>query len=229
MCGAFLTEKTMFKLCLFDFDGTLCASHDAIVHCMHRTFDHYDHPRPSRGVLDAAIRQSIGVAETFASLHRTGLSEAESLEWRDRYRILYNGGEGLARSYLFEGVEEVLKHLQSLAVPLVILSNKGEQAVLDALEHFKIGSYFDMVIAERDGVVLKPDPSSYHELIAPAYAHIMPEEILMIGDAPPDLLYARNIGAKSCWARYGHGDHEVCAAHTPDHVIDFLTDLRALF
>ena len=216
----------MYKLCIFDFDGTLCASHEAIVHCMGKTFDHYDHPRPDHGVLDTAIRKSIGIAETFANLHRTGLNEEESLEWRERYRTIYNDGEGLERSTLYDGTKEILLHLKNRNIPAIILSNKGEQAVLHALEHFGISSHFEMVIAERDGVLLKPDPSSYHELIAPKYARIKPEEILMIGDAPPDLLYARNIGAKSCWARYGHGDHAICLGHAPDHIIDGLPELK---
>ena len=219
----------MYKLCIFDFDGTLCASHEAIVHCMGKTFDCYDHPRPNHDVLDAAICKSIGIAETFANLHRTGLSETEAFEWRERYRIIYNGGEGLERSALFDGAEEILSHLKNRNIPAIVLSNKGEQAVLDALAYFSIDPYFEMVIAERDGVVLKPDPSTYHELIAPKYAHIAPDEILMIGDAPPDLLYARNIGAKSCWARYGHGNHAICMAHAPDHIIDGLSDLGKIF
>lgn len=219
----------MYKLCIFDFDGTLCASHNAIVHCMLRTFDHYDHPRPAHEILDTAIRKSIGIAETFSNLHQAGLTEEESLEWRERYRTIYNEGEGLDRSSLFDGVQDILLHLQNLNIPSIILSNKGEQAVLHALEHFGIDPHFEMVIAERDGVILKPHPSTYHELIAPKYAHIKPEEILMIGDAPPDLLYARNIGAKSCWARYGHGDHAACMAHSPDHIIDGLSDLKKIF
>jgi phosphoglycolate phosphatase len=219
---------TMIKLCIFDFDGTLCASHDAILQCMGLTFDHYDHPRPTREVLDTAIRKSIGVAETFAALHQTGLTVEESLAWRESYRTIYNDGEGLARSRLYDGVEDILEHVKSLNIPAIILSNKGEQAVLHALAHFNLGSHFEMVIAERDGVVLKPDPSTYHELIAPKYAHIAPHEMLMIGDAPPDLLYARNIGAQSCWARYGHGDHALCMAHTPDHIIDGLSDLKKI-
>lgn len=219
----------MFKLCIFDFDGTLCASHDAILHCMGMTFDHYNHPRPSRDILDDAIRKSIGVAETFAALHRMGLTKEESYEWRECYRTIYNNGEGLERSSLFDGVEEILTLLQARNISMIVLSNKGERAVLHALEHFGIGRYFDMVIAEREGVALKPDPSSYHQLIAPRYAHIEPQEMLMIGDAPPDLLYARNIGAKSCWARYGHGDHASCLSHEPDYVIDSLAELKNLF
>lgn len=218
----------MIKLCIFDFDGTLCASHEAILHCMGRTFDHYDHPRPDRDTLDMAIRKSIGVAETFASLHQSGLTKEESYAWRESYRTIYNDGEGLARSTLFEGTKEILSHLKDADIPAIILSNKGETAVLNALAHFGLGPYFHMVIAERDGLVLKPDPSSWHELIAPAYPHIDPEQVLMIGDAPPDLLYARNIGAKSCWARYGHGEHDICMAHEPDYIIDTLMDVKPI-
>ena len=218
----------MIKLCIFDFDGTLCASHQAIVHCMGLTFDHYGHPRPDHDVLDTAIRKSIGIAETFANLHQTGLSEMEALEWRERYRTIYNSGEGLARSSLYDGACDMLKALKERDIPAIVLSNKGEQAVLHALAHFKLDPYFEMVIAERDGVILKPDPSTYHELIAPKYKHITPDNILMIGDAPPDLLYARNIGAKSCWARYGHGDHAICLSHEPDYVIDALPELSKI-
>lgn len=218
----------MYKLCLIDFDGTLCATHDAIVHCMFKTFDHYDHPRPDVARVHAAIKGGVGIAQTFASLHETGLSVPQSEEWRQIYRDIYNSGDGQARSTLFEGAEGLLRTLKENDIPAVVVSNKGEQAVLNAIAHFNLGGYFHMVIAERDGLVLKPDPSSWHELIAPAYPHIAASDVLMIGDTPSDLGYARNIGAKSCWARYGYGDPDLCMAQAPDHIIDALADLNKI-
>ncbi len=217
----------MIKLCIFDFDGTLCASHDALVHCIYKTFDHYNHPRPDEARLLEALRGGVGVANTFAELHATGLTVPESIEWRDRYRAIYNSGEGPARSYLFEGAEDILKLLKAKKIPMLLVSNKGEEAVLKALDQYNLAQYFDIVLAESDGFVLKPDPSSYHTTILPKYPHIKPEEILMIGDTPSDLGYARNIGAKACWARYGYGDHALCMAHTPDYIVDSLEEISA--
>jgi phosphoglycolate phosphatase len=215
----------MIELCLFDFDGTLCATHDAIVHCMLATFDHYNQPRPELGDVNTAIRGGVGIAETFANLHSLGLSIPESESWRETYRTIYNSGDGLARTTLFDGAEDILKSLKAHSIPMVVVSNKGEEAVVKAIPHFKLGSYFDAVIAEREGIVLKPDPSSYRELIAPAYPRITPDRTLMIGDTLSDLAYAKNTGMKSCWARYGYGDPALCLALKPDYIMEKLVDI----
>lgn len=215
----------MIKLCILDFDGTLCGTHDAIAFCLNRTFDLYNQPRPSPERLDAAIKAGVVMVEAVAMLTDGRLQDAEAQEWTSTYRTLYRE-HGLERSILFPGVKEGLERLKDSGRSLVIASNKAAASVATALEHYDIARYIDLSVCDPEGIPKKPDPASYTQLIAPAFPHIMPAEIIVVGDTHADLGLARNIGALSCWARYGYGDQAACLAMNPDIVIEAFGELE---
>lgn len=217
----------MLRLCIFDFDGTLCATHEAIAYCLNRTFEHYGEPLPSSEAITATIRTGIGLSETFAALRTNSLNAGDSDGWVATYRALYNGGDGQARSYLFPGVEDVLAHLKERGCRIAVVSNKGEVAVREALAHYGIADYVDLAVCDRPGVARKPDPASYRQIIAPAFPDIAPAETIVIGDTAADIVYARNVGARACWAGYGYGDGEICSSLQPDVTLERIADLKA--
>jgi phosphoglycolate phosphatase len=215
------------ELYIFDFDGTLCATHEAIAHCLLRTFDYYSEPQPAAAAITAAIRSGIGLAETFARLRNHGLQPHEADGWAATYREFYNSGDGQGRTYLFPGVEEALAHVRDSGGAIAVVSNKGEVSVRHALAHFGIARYVDLVVGDRPGIASKPNPGSYHQIIAPAFPGITPAETMIIGDTAADIVYARNIGAVACWACYGYGDAEWCSGLAPDIILEDIGDLKA--
>lgn len=56
----------------------------------------------------------------------------------------------------------------------------------------------------------------------------MPEEVLVVGDPVADVMFAKNIGAMACWARYGHGDKSEPEKLSPKFVINSLEDVEVL-
>ncbi len=213
---------------MFDFDGTLCATREAISHCLAATFDRHREPPPSASAIAAVIRDGIALSETFVQLRGDRFTSDDADAWMKSYREIYNGGEGQARTYLFAGVERVLRHLKDTGCSVAVVSNKGEASVHGALEHFGIAGYIDLVAGDRPGMAKKPDPASYREIIAPAFPGISPAETMVVGDTAADISYARNIGARCCWASYGYGDAETCLRLSPDLVVADIGELVEL-
>jgi phosphoglycolate phosphatase len=217
-----------FELFIFDFDGTLCATHEAICHCIQKTFERYGVSVPPNEKIEWTIGTGIGLSETI--FHFNPNLNAEEIEkWVITYRDIYNSGEGKDRTFLFDGVFETLKSLfEAREASIVLVSNKGEKAVKLAIDHFKLTPYITLVVCDTKGIEKKPKPDSYENIIRPKFSHVSRDKTLVIGDTQADILFAQNIGATSCWAAYGYGDRNKCASLRPDLTIHSLYELQVL-
>ncbi len=127
---------------------------------------------------------------------------------------------------------------------MVILSNKGIAAVDAVLAQAGMTAVVDLVLGDMPGVRKKPDPMAFVEIIAPWYAQstardgegpvvdsveqLKPEEVLVVGDTVADIMFAKNVGAVACWARYGYGNVDECEKLRPDVVVDGLEEVSGL-
>ena len=211
-----------FDLYLFDFDGTLLDTHSAIVWCVTETLTAHGLPVPERQLLHSVIAKGIGLWEVLYEV-ATDIPEGEISNMVETYRRFYSLGAA-EKSALFPHVTETLEALRAAGRDCAVVSNKGIDALKEALAGFGILGYFSLVIGEQIGVPRKPDPTSYHTLIAKQFG-TKPERTLMIGDAEPDIRYAKNCGIKSAFAAYGSGDKATCLALKPDYVLKSLKDL----
>jgi phosphoglycolate phosphatase len=216
---------TSADLIVFDFDGTLCATRNAIVHCLSLTFDRLGRERPERQLALDTVGKGIDLRETFRMLC-ADVGDGDPLDqWIDTYREIYNSGEGQRQSELFPGVRQTLQTLTDAGCRVVVVSNKGERAVHNAMNHFGIAGYVDLTVCDRPGVSKKPDAASYIDIIRPMFRSIGADRTLVVGDTIADIQFARNCAVSACWAAYGYGDADVCRAMNPDLVIDSPLDL----
>ena len=218
------------KLAIFDFDGTLCATHEAITHCIDLSFRHHGRIAPDPGRVRELIGRGLGLADTFKALDALPRNDEGSMRaWIGVYRSYYNGGPGQSLTRLFPGARDVLATITSTGARIVVLSNKGEVAVRTALDRFDIASFVSLTVCDRPGRKMKPDPTSYYEEIRASFADISAAETIMVGDTVADIQFARNIQVCACWATYGYGDAAACRSLSPDIVIDALSDLYPIF
>lgn len=74
-----------------------------------------------------------------------------------------------------------------------------------------------------DGFPCKPAPDVILRGIEALDAD--PEDSLMVGDAPSDIVAGKRAGVKTCAVRYGYGKPEEIAQLEPDY---WISDLREL-
>jgi phosphoglycolate phosphatase len=148
--------------------------------------------------------------------------------WVRIYREYYNSDQGRSRAQLFPHAHAALEAISTAGIGIVVVSNKGEKAIQIALEQFRISTFISLLVCDRPGAKMKPDPACFTEIIQPALGFVAPEQTIVVGDTVADIQFARNIGARSCWASYGYGEPIQCRALAPDHVISSLNELVPL-
>ncbi|GAB4393945.1 MAG: HAD family hydrolase [Gammaproteobacteria bacterium] len=218
-----------YKLAIIDFDGTICHSERAIAHSLRRTFASYNKPIPDEHAISHIISTGVSLIQTFIALDNTLATFSETIlqEWKTTYRAIYLA-EGLNKTELYDGAHKAFQSLTDSGTDIVILSNKGEAAVIAALTHFNLLQYTKLVIGDRLGIRNKPDPMVFNQVIQPEFPAIETSNIIVIGDTITDLVFAKNIGAASGWVTYGFGKHEECMALGPDFIFNDLKNLQII-
>ncbi len=92
----------------------------------------------------------------------------------------------------YDGIPELLKKLNSLKIPIGILSNKNhEELLIITKDIFKDIKFFE-VRGYSSKFEAKPDPENALDMIIEL--NLMPQEIAYIGDSDIDMLTAQNAG-----------------------------------
>lgn len=199
--------RSPYKAVIFDFDGTLCDTTEAIAETIRRAFLSLSLPAPQTEIVSEAVSLGFGLETTLGRVLRALGHEADSNlveAAAQRYRELY-GPEALALTRLYDGVLPLLERLRSHAVPLAVASNKSQGAVEEALRAFEIHENFVAVAGVRPQRPKKPDPRVFSEELQPHFSGLSPAQILMVGDTESDARFALACGFDFIWARYGFG------------------------
>lgn len=219
-----------YSVLLFDYDGTLCDTRQAIYHSLRQVFRRHGAPVPTPAALDEITTLGLPMLETLYALHPEGPAAAVA-PWVAEYRAIYDAeGEPLAAP--FAGAPEVLAELQAQGHGLAVVSNKSLHTLHKSLARLDLARYVSLVVGEGSlpggSAALKPSPAFFLEVIQPHFAPTPTADMLMIGDTPSDLLFARNAGLPACWAAYGFGDAVTCRALGPQHEVSNLREVLGL-
>jgi phosphoglycolate phosphatase len=134
------------------------------------------------------------------------------------YRRVYLArNHSMTRCYV--GVAEMLAALPGRKSTA---TTKGTPTTRAVLEKFGLLPYFDHVQG-TDGFPAKPEPD-----VIFASLNVFgstPEDCLFVGDSAADMEAGRRAGVRTCAVRYGYGQAEELARHSPDYWIDDLREL----
>jgi phosphoglycolate phosphatase len=210
------------RLLIFDFDGTLADTLDDVVWCMRDTFEEFGLPLPDR----QAVASTVGLTleQSIVRLAGSAVSVDSVAPFVELYRRRYQASSG-SRTVLYPGVKEFLESLAQADVTSVVVSNKGFEAIRSTLARLGIVDSFAQIFAGDTTTYKKPDPRLFEREIRPRFADIAPDEMMVVGDTETDLRWAANSGLRFCWAAYGYGSSEDCAAIAGGSVISSIEDL----
>ena len=209
-----------YKLIIFDFDGTLVDTREVIKESFQKTFQKFGTDPPNEKKITATI--GLSLPESLKILKAPIYSNSELGKWIEVYRDLYQ--KKIDQTKLFPHVKAVLTYLEDNGVKLVVISNKGKNAITSTLKLLDIENYIDLVIGENK--IKKPDPNLFHSIIHPKFENLSTDQFLMVGDTITDLTFAKNAQLDSCWVSYGYGDKKLCLNANPTHIINSMADLK---
>ena len=168
---------------IWDLDGTLLDSYDAILAGLEETYASYQLPFDRASIKEYILKHSVqdllvAVAEEF-HLDVTDLNHrrAESL------------AEKNAQVLLMDGARDVLSWAKDAGIEQFVYTHKGENALV-ILRDLGLESFFKEILTSQSGFARKPDPEAAMYLIEKYGLH--PEKIYYIGDRSLDIDFARN-------------------------------------
>ena len=178
----------MTQLLLFDLDGTLLDSRDAVVEAVAYTAEQFAPGQFSREELLARFGESFDDFLLDVAMAAGRMDKSEVLKHYFAYVRLHLD----KHAKLFNGVLVGLKQLKAAGYQLAVVTNKQREFAMASLELAGIERLFDAVVAVDDVAQGKPSP----EPLLKALQELgkQPEEAVMVGDSRFDVLAAKAAG-----------------------------------
>lgn len=212
----------MYKLAIFDFDGTLVDSTPGIVDVMKIVIDEYQFPA---GILDEwQLLVGVPLPKQMEIIFPDRDSDFH-LEVANRYRAIYDT-MAVEICPPFPSLFEMLQTLNDAGIAVTIASSKRRNLVEVVLDHHDIAKHFKMVVGASDVANHKPHPESVHITIDKlAIPH---SDAVVIGDSIFDLDMARNAGVDAIGVTTGIHTREMLAKSEPNHIVDDLDQVTKI-
>ena len=203
---------------VFDLDGTLIDSADAIVESFHYTADRLGRER----IPDTAIVASIGHL----------LEDQFRLFWPDldphlcarTYREHY-ARVACEKTRLMPGAVLVLETCLHFGLRTALATSKKLRYAEMILEHLGILEYFPVRVGPGEVTHAKPHPEAI--LACAKLLGTPPPEIVVVGDTVFDVRAAKAAGARCLCVTTGYDRRETLAALNPDAVLENLDEVAA--
>ncbi len=100
-------------------------------------------------------------------------------------------------------VKSTLKKLRAKGIKLAIITDAPRLKAYQRLDAIGLADFFDVVVSMDDTGKVKPSVIPFKKTLK--LLDVKPEEAMHLGDWPEkDILGAKKIGMKTCFARYGY-------------------------
>ena len=212
-----------YKLVIFDYDGTLADTRGPIVAAKQETMLALGLP-----VLDEeACASTIGLTAEMAFRETyPDLPDETIRKCVDLYRTNFAKLMETAVPPLFPGVTDVLKRIAASGMTLSIASSRQDRMLIELLKKQDLYRFFPYILGGNDTPRLKPHPDAVIRTVTDL--HVRPEEALVVGDMPYDILMGSRAGAATCGVTYGNASREKLLEAGADHIIDRIGLLKEI-
>jgi len=154
-------------------------------------------------------------------------------EWFDDVlaQRIYDTGTSYYREHAeqiscYTHVPELLNELKQRGYRMGVVSAKRRFNVVRELKFKELDAFFEIVIAQEDTLLHKPDPAPL--LLAANQMNVSPVNCVYIGDQPTDIEAAHSAGMQSIAALWGDGKAERLQSKRPTMMADNPADILTL-
>jgi len=176
------------KAILFDLDGTLVDSSEAIIRAVEKVLE-------SKGLTCDRVKVAsiIGLPlENIFGVLAPNLSEQEIWQLVHEYRKYYIAHH-LENTTIYPSAQMVLRRLKAKGFKLGIVTAKYREPVMDVLSYFGIAELFDVIVTGYEVIRHKPAPDIVFE--AAKRLRVDPKQCVVVGDSPLDVQAGKQAGA----------------------------------
>ena len=184
---------------LFDLDGTLIDSTEAILESFSVAYEKHGQQAPDSELIKAQIGHPLD--HMFSTL---GVSEEKVWDYVDAYKMHYRQ-ISCQKTVLLPGAREAVE-LASNHATLGVVTTKTGQYSIELLEHLGLMHHFEVLIGRENVQNPKPHPEPIEKALEGLPK--MTENIWMVGDTCMDMLSARAANVLGIGVTCGYGDEK---------------------
>jgi pyrophosphatase PpaX len=199
-----------YKAVLFDLDGTVLDTSDLII----SSFKHTFHKHYKKELALSEIYAFFGKTLR-AAMEHLGPDQVEELIQTYREYSLAHHDQMIT---VFSGVVEAIHTIHEAGIMMAIVTSKTKKTALHGLKLFDLDKYFSVIIGADQCQNHKPHPEPIQKALLQLQRK--PEECLMVGDSPFDLISARQAGVKTAAVRWTRVSWENILLEKPDYILE---------
>ena len=211
------------RVIIFDFDGTLADTREAIITAKQETARQ----------LGLSIASEQEYASTIGLATKVGfhviypdLSDSMLDLCVSTYRKLFDEIREQHPPVYFPGTDKVLARLKEKNILCTIATARNSATLHEMLRSWKLDVWFPYILCAEDTVHLKPHP----EPVLKTLEHFScpPEQALVVGDMPVDIGMGKGAGTYTCGVTYGNSDRDALLQAGADFIIDSIEELPGI-
>ena len=197
---------------IWDLDGTLLDSYEAILLGIEETFGQFSIPYDKEKVREFILKFSVqDLLEKVAEKRKLDVEVLNQVRAQ-------NLAEKNAQVVLMPGAREVLDWADETGIQQFVYTHKGDNA-LTILRGLGLESYFTEILTSQSGFARKPSPEAAIYLVDKY--QLNPDNTYYIGDRTLDVEFAQNSGIQSI--------NFLESTYEGNHRIQALADISRIF
>lgn len=213
----------MYKLVIFDLDGTLLDTLEDLTDSANNMLESKGYP--ARSIEEIRMFVGNGMRILVERCLPCKVSEDEYESCYELFRASYSKNmQNKTKPY--DGIISCLENLQAMGIESVVVSNKNDDAVKKLCNDY-FGSLITFAYGRKDGIPAKPDPAM--ALVAIENSGVKKEDCIFVGDSDTDILTAKNAGLVSAGVLWGFRDRKVLEEAGADIIIEKAEDIIDLW
>jgi phosphoglycolate phosphatase len=215
-----MMDISSIRAVVFDFDGTLADSYQAITASV-------NHVRAGHGLPpleEQEVRKHVGRGMPYLLAHTVpGVDqERDQAIYRDHHPSVM-----LTGTRLLPGAQEALSAIHASGRRVGVCSNKPRAFTKELLEYLEIGPFVDAAFGPED--VARPKPAPDMLRAALAWLRVPADQALYIGDMVVDIETACAAGVTVWVVPTGSNDRSALETAGPDRILRDLFELKEMF
>jgi phosphoglycolate phosphatase len=188
------------KIILFDLDGTLIESTNAIISTFHHSFKELDFVfKGSDEDIKSLIGYPLDIMYKELGIEDDLINDFVS-SYKNRYRVISKEQTTLLDN-AFEAVQ-----LATQIARVSVVTTKTRMYTMPLLEHFNIAHFFEIVTGRENVQNPKPHPEPILTTLEQMNYNQNLHEVWMIGDTKLDLIAANSANINSIGVLCGYGE-----------------------
>lgn len=211
----------MYHNYIFDLDGTIINSSKEVLLCFEKAFEKanykIDKSRLTPNVIGPPLNEII-------KLIAPDIQETDVNIVVEYFRELYDFEENDISEF-YQGIPEVLTILKNRNKKLFIATYKPEKPTMRIIKQFKLDKFDDIYTIDKFGKHITKT-EMINDIIE-KYS-LNKSETMMIGDAPSDVICAKEAGVLAIGALWGYGENKEPLIQNADIVINSANEILNL-